>query len=103
MASERTVSEIQLSGRGYRKNPEALDPARSLWDSEDAEEMNRLIALYSPLCREVTKGKVVYGPQTGRPKSEVKNATDVHEKYDALMTSFESVDEVRMSLEEVSS
>eukprot|EP00520_Triparma_pacifica_P010528 CAMPEP_0118632184 /NCGR_PEP_ID=MMETSP0785-20121206/304_1 /TAXON_ID=91992 /ORGANISM="Bolidomonas pacifica, Strain CCMP 1866" /LENGTH=228 /DNA_ID=CAMNT_0006522927 /DNA_START=104 /DNA_END=787 /DNA_ORIENTATION=+ len=97
----RPVQECQLSGSGYRKNNEALDPARALWESEDLEEVKRLVTLYPLLAHKATAGKVTYGPQTGRPKHEIKNATDVHKHYSALMDYFTVNDEVRMDLQQL--
>ena len=99
----RIVQVCQLSGNGYRgDSAKLLHPARKLWDSQDKNELARLIELYPRLAKASTEGKVTYGPQSGRPKNEVKNATDAHEAYEILVAVFSSAEgEVEMNLEQL--
>lgn len=50
---------------------------------------------------QVTEGKITYGPQANRPASEIKNATDANQRYEALVEYLTSVDEARMTLSDL--
>ena len=101
MPMVRRVQDVQLSGNGYRKNPDALKPARDLWSappSTAVKKFARLADSYENLAASCTRGTVTYGPQGG---SNAKKAIDASLNFELMASRISSATEPELDLNDL--